>query len=175
MEASRQEPAAGAGAAPRAVAPPPARHNPLRTRADWQAARDAVLQDAGAFHGSIARRELHWFDPRLGTHGAWITLPDGATRWQGFDARTAAPLEVPYDARHEPWERAFDDREAPFYRWFAGGLTNACFNEVDRHLLAGHGAEPALFFEGDRWDQSQDGGRGGPVVSYAVSRRRLLL
>jgi acrylyl-CoA reductase (NADPH)/3-hydroxypropionyl-CoA dehydratase/3-hydroxypropionyl-CoA synthetase len=175
MEASRQEPAAGAGAAPRAVAPPPARHNPLRTRADWQAARDAVLQDPGAFHGSIARRELHWFDPRLGTHGAWITLPDGATRWQGFDARTAAPLEVPYDARHEPWERAFDDREAPFYRWFAGGLTNACFNEVDRHLLAGHGAEPALFFEGDRWDQSQDGGRGGPVVSYAVSRRRLLL
>jgi hypothetical protein len=42
-------------------------------------------------------------------------------------------------------------------------------------VLAGHGAEAALLFEGDRWDQSLDGGRGGPVVSYPVSRRALLV
>ena len=167
--------APGAEAGPAAVAPPTARHNPLRTRVDWQAAREAAARDPGAFHGAIARRELHWFDPTLGPGGAWIRFDVEAGRWQGFDARTGMPVAVLYAADHEPWTRAFDDRKAPFYRWFAGGLTNACFNEVDRHVLAGHGAEAALQFEGDRWDQSLDGGRGGPVVSYAVSRRRLLL
>ncbi len=162
-------------AGPAAVVPPVARHNPLRTRADWDIARKAATADPGAFHGAIARRELHWFDASLGAHGAWIRFVPESGRWSGWDARTAAPVEATYGAEHEPWERAFDDREAPFYRWFSGGLTNACFNEVDRHVLAGFGAEPALFFEGDRWDQSLDGGRGGPVVSYAVSRRTLLL
>jgi acrylyl-CoA reductase (NADPH)/3-hydroxypropionyl-CoA dehydratase/3-hydroxypropionyl-CoA synthetase len=28
----------------------------------------------------------------------------------------------------------------PFFRWFHGGRTNACFNEVDRHVLGGRGA-----------------------------------
>ena len=42
-------------------------------------------------------------------------------------------------------------------------------------MLAGHGAEPAFLFEGDRWDQSLDGGRGGPVVAYPISRKRLLV
>jgi acrylyl-CoA reductase (NADPH)/3-hydroxypropionyl-CoA dehydratase/3-hydroxypropionyl-CoA synthetase len=162
-------------AAPTAISPPAARHNPLRTRADWEAARRAAEADPGAFHGAIARRELHWFDPSLGAQGAWIRFEPEAGGWSGVDARTAVPVAVPYAADHEPWQRAFDDSEAPFYRWFSGGLTNACFNEVDRHVLAGFGSEPALFFEGDRWDQSQDGGRGGPVVSYAVSRRQLLL
>ena len=160
---------------PVAIAPPTAHRNPLRTRADWDAARRAATQDPGAFHGAIARRELHWFDAAIGAQGAWIRFDDAAGRWSGFDARTGEVVDVGYAAGHEPWQRAFDDREAPFYRWFSGGLTNACFNEVDRHVLAGCGAEPALFFEGDRWDQSLDGGRGGPVVSYAVSRRELLL
>ncbi|MDZ7631936.1 MAG: AMP-binding protein, partial [Gemmatimonadaceae bacterium] len=74
-----------------------------------------------------------------------------------------------------PWSRAFNGDAAPFWRWFEGALTNAGFNEVDRHVLAGHGAEPALIFEGDRWDMSVDGGRGGPVDCYPVSRRQLLL
>ncbi|MCZ8132798.1 MAG: AMP-binding protein [Steroidobacteraceae bacterium] len=158
-----------------AVRPPPARVNPLRTRADWEAAREACLRDPGAYHGAIAKREIHWFDPALGAAGAWIAWDDAAQAWQGWDARTGAALRAPYAAAHAPWTQAFDAAEAPFYRWFAGGLTNACFNEVDRHVLAGHGAEAALWFEGDRWDQSLDGGRGGPVVSYAVSRKRLLL
>ena len=160
---------------PAVVPPPAARHNTLRTRADWDEARRLAASDPGAFHGGIARRELHWFDAALGGHGAWITFTSDTGRWSGFDGRTGAPIDVGHAADHEPWDRAFDDREAPFYRWFSGGLTNACFNEVDRHVLAGFGAEPALFFEGDRWDQSLDGGRGGPVVSYPVSRRQLLL
>jgi acrylyl-CoA reductase (NADPH)/3-hydroxypropionyl-CoA dehydratase/3-hydroxypropionyl-CoA synthetase len=158
-----------------AIRPPVARANYLRTREDWQAVRDACLADPGAFHGGLAKREIHWFDDLVGPHGAWLTWDDGTGAWHGYDARTGAPVVGPYEEAHEPWDRAFDDTDAPFYRWFAGGLTNACFNEVDRHVLAGYGAETALWFEGDRWDQSLDGGRGGPVVSYAVSRKRLLL
>jgi acrylyl-CoA reductase (NADPH)/3-hydroxypropionyl-CoA dehydratase/3-hydroxypropionyl-CoA synthetase len=54
-------------------------------------------------------------------------------------------------------------------------LTNACFNEVDRHVLTGYGDEVAFYFEGDRWDSSLNNGRGGPVVSFAVTRKQLML
>jgi acrylyl-CoA reductase (NADPH) / 3-hydroxypropionyl-CoA dehydratase / 3-hydroxypropionyl-CoA synthetase len=175
MSTIRKDAPPPAAPVPVAVTPPVARVNPLRTGADWQAAREACSRDPGAFHGAIARRELHWFDPVLGERGAWISFDAESARWRGYDAVSGAPVTAPYGADHEPWTRAFDDSEAPFYRWFAGGLTNACFNELDRHVLAGHGDEAALIFEGDRWDQSLDGGRGGPVVSYPVSRKRLLL
>jgi len=157
------------------AAPPLAAVNPYTTRAAWQAAREACLRDPGSFHGGIAARELHWFEPRAGQNGAWLTYDDTTSSWQGFDAvsgRTSTP-SLPAD--YMPWHTALDTQDAPFYRWFEGALTNACFNEVDRHVLAGHGAEAAFWFEGDRWDQSQDGGRGAPVVSYSVTRKSLLL
>jgi acrylyl-CoA reductase (NADPH)/3-hydroxypropionyl-CoA dehydratase/3-hydroxypropionyl-CoA synthetase len=155
------------------VTPAPASINTLTTRTAWDLARQACLADPGAYHGDIARRELHWFEPALGAGGAWIRWEDD--RWQGFDAESAAPVSPSLAASYLPWHTAFDASDAPFYRWFCGALTNACFNEVDRHVLAGHGDEAAFWFEGDRWDQSLDGGRGGPVVSYAVNRRQLLL
>jgi acrylyl-CoA reductase (NADPH) / 3-hydroxypropionyl-CoA dehydratase / 3-hydroxypropionyl-CoA synthetase len=145
--------------------------NPIRTRADWLRMRDACITDPGAFHGEIAKREIHWYDPAL---GAWLTWDDTADAWIGYDARTGAPIRADYGPDHVPWQRAFNDDEAPFYRWFEGGLTNAAFNEVDRHVLAGYGDEPAFLVEGDRWDQSLDGGRGGPVVAERVTRKQLL-
>ncbi len=160
---------------PGLVTPPVARVNPYTDRESWQRARDACLADPGAYHGDIARREIHWFEPSVGAHGAWLHWNDQAGRWEGFDARSGEPVAPALPVDYQPWRVALDDSEAPFYRWFSGGLTNACFNEVDRHVLAGNGAETALFFEGDRWDQSLDRGRGGPVVSYGVSRRQLLL
>jgi len=175
METAVSPPQQGSFSPDGAVRPPLAERNDIRTRADWERVRRACVADPGAFHGDLAKREIHWYDAALGGAGAWITLDGSSGTWSGFDARTGAPVAVPYGAGHEPWERAFDDGDAPFYRWFDGGLTNACFNEVDRHVLAGHGDEPALLVEGDRWDQSLDGGRGGPVVAYPVSRRRLLL
>ncbi|MFO0227263.1 MAG: AMP-binding protein, partial [Gammaproteobacteria bacterium] len=158
-----------------AVAPPSAVVNALTTRAAWQQAREACARDPGAYHAEIARHEIHWFEPSVGAHGAWLSFDAAAGGWRGYDARSAAPVQPALAADYAPWRKAFDDAEAPFYRWFDGALTNACFNELDRHVLAGHGAETAFFFEGDRWDQSLDGGRGGPVVSYGVSRRQLLL
>lgn len=149
--------------------------NPLRTRDDWERARDESLRDPGAFHGAMARRELHWFDAALGERGGWITWDAGREAWTGWDAATLVPITAPYGTDHVPWTRAFDDSEAPFYRWFDGARTNAAFNEIDRHVLAGHGDEVAFHFEGDRWDQSLDGGRGGPVQQERITRRRLLL
>ncbi len=55
--------------------------NPIRTKADWQTQRMACQQDPGAFHGAIARRELHWFEPRL---RAWVTYDESAARWTGL-------------------------------------------------------------------------------------------
>ncbi|MGQ9366875.1 AMP-binding protein [Azospirillum sp. ST 5-10] len=140
--------------------------NPIRTAEDWRSQRAACLEDPGAFHGAIAARTIHWFDG-----AAWLSRDDDG-RWRGWDARTALPVER---ADWCPWRTAFDDGDAPFYRWFAGGRTNAAFNEVDRHVAAGHGAETAYWYEGDRWDAAANGGRGGPVHHTALTRRELLL
>ncbi|WP_448206706.1 AMP-binding protein [Azospirillum sp. sgz302134] len=140
--------------------------NPIRSAADWQAQRTACEADPGAFHGAIAAETIHWFD------GAnWLTREaDGV--WRGWNAATGEPASRP---GWTPWTTAFDASDAPFYRWFAGGLTNAAFNEVDRHVLSGHGSEVAYWYEGDRWDAAANNGRGGPVHHVTLTRRELLI
>lgn len=146
--------------------------NPIRTRKDWEDARARALADPGRFHGEIAKREIFWFDQKS---ESWVKRVDGETRpWIGFHAKTGAPTAVDLSADHDPWSRSFNNDEPPFYRWFEGGLTNACFNEVDVHVMAGFGEEIAFIFEGDRWDPALEGGRGGPVVSRKVTRKQLL-
>ncbi len=151
-----------------------AHRNPVRSGEDWRAMRAACLADPGAFHGDIAARAIHWFVPSVGSHGVWLSRGEDG-RWAGWDARTAAPVTPDLPAGFTPWTQAFDASDAPFWRWFVGGRTNACFSEVDRHVLSGHGEEAALIFEGDRWDASADNGRGAPVDCFKVSRRKLLL
>lgn len=161
----------------RSTSRPPERaaeRNPIRNAADWEAARAAALADPGAFHGNLAAGSLHWFEPSLGTSGAWLSRGEGGA-WSGWDAATAEAVEPRLPADYRPWTRAFDGEEPPHWRWFVGARTNAAFNEVDRHVLAGHGAETALIFEGDRWDMSLEGGRGGPIDCFSVSRKALLL
>ena len=67
-----------------------ARHNPIRTRADWERMRADCLADPGAFHGDIAKHELHWFHAAVGPAGAWITWDTTRHEWTGFDAATGA-------------------------------------------------------------------------------------
>jgi acrylyl-CoA reductase (NADPH)/3-hydroxypropionyl-CoA dehydratase/3-hydroxypropionyl-CoA synthetase len=167
MVADQPEPVGASGSVAAARVVPAV--NPVRTEADFEAMRAAVVADPGAFHGAHAARLIHWH-----WNGAWVARQaDG--RWSGWDAGTGAPVTLDVAADSTPWERAFVADEAPAFRWFDGAFTNACFNEVDRHVLAGHGAEAALIFEGDRWDMSVDGGRGAPVDCYTVSRKELLL
>ena len=148
--------------------------NPVQTRDDWNAMRSAALADPGAFHGAIAARTIHWYVPDIGDAGAWLSRAEDG-RWSGWDAATGDALIAGVAADFVPWTVAFDASQPPHWRWFTGGRTNAAFNEVDRHVLAGHGDEPALIFEGDRWDMAADNGRGAPVDCFAVSRKQLLL
>ena len=134
--------------------------------------RTAALEDPGGFHGLVAASELHWRDP---DHDRWIRLDAGGAGWRGFDDAGAPVDATDRSADWRPWAQALDDTDAPFYRWFSGGLTNACYNEVDRHVLDGRADRPAFVFEGDRWDPSKGDGRGGPVHEEAITYRRLLV
>lgn len=40
-----------------------------------------------------------------------------------------------------------DRSSPPFYRWFADGVLNTCFNTVDRHVRDGRGDQPALIYD----------------------------
>jgi acetyl-CoA synthetase len=51
----------------------------------------------------------------------------------------------------------------PFAKWFADGKINASYNCLDRHLTAGHGARPAIVFEGEPGDRR--------VISYQELHR----
>lgn len=45
------------------------------------------------------------------------------------------------------WDAVLDDSNAPFYRWFRGGLLNTCHNCVDRHVEAGRGDQAAIIHD----------------------------
>ena len=40
-----------------------------------------------------------------------------------------------------------DDAKPPFYRWFAGGVMNTCYNALDRHVTGGRADQPALIHD----------------------------
>ncbi|ORY57291.1 AMP-binding enzyme [Pseudomassariella vexata] len=39
------------------------------------------------------------------------------------------------------------ETEHPHWEWFAGGEISTCYNCVDRHVLAGHGHQPAVYYD----------------------------
>jgi len=54
-------------------------------------------------------------------------------------------------AKNTEWYRApsvvLDASRPPFYRWFADGMLNTCFNAVDRHVRDGRGDQAALIYD----------------------------
>lgn len=58
---------------------------------------------------------------------------------------------------------ALDEGNPPFYRWFPDGELNTCYNALDRHVDAGSGDRPALY-----WDSPITGGK--TQYSYAELR-----
>jgi propionyl-CoA synthetase len=46
-----------------------------------------------------------------------------------------------------PPSSALDASKKPFYSWFPDGVMNTCFNAVDRHVMAGRGAQDALIYD----------------------------
>jgi acyl-coenzyme A synthetase/AMP-(fatty) acid ligase len=45
------------------------------------------------------------------------------------------------------WDTVLDDSRPPFYRWFAGGVLNTCYNALDLHVERGHGNQRALIYD----------------------------
>ena len=45
------------------------------------------------------------------------------------------------------WDRVLDDSNPPFYRWFAGGELNTCYNALDRHVEQGRDEQAALIYD----------------------------
>ncbi|MFT0862081.1 propionyl-CoA synthetase [Ancylobacter sp. G4_0304] len=46
-----------------------------------------------------------------------------------------------------PPRSVFDADHGVYGRWFTGGLCNVCHNAVDRHVDAGRGNQPAIFYD----------------------------
>ena len=48
---------------------------------------------------------------------------------------------------YRPPTLVLDRANPPFYRWFADGVMNTCYNAVDRHVQAGRGDQAALIYD----------------------------
>ncbi|MBF0272649.1 MAG: propionate--CoA ligase [Magnetococcales bacterium] len=56
---------------------------------------------------------------------------------------------------HKPFDRVLDYDNPPFAQWFPGGLTNICYNAVDRHLEE-RGDQTAIIWVSTEVDQRQE-------------------
>ncbi|HZS83695.1 MAG TPA: acetyl-coenzyme A synthetase N-terminal domain-containing protein, partial [Stellaceae bacterium] len=61
---------------------------------------------------------------------------------EGFWADAAEAIQW-----ERPWDRVLDDSRPPFYRWFAGGRLNTCWNALDRHVAGGRAEQTALIYD----------------------------
>ncbi|MFC6011923.1 acetate--CoA ligase [Nocardia lasii] len=66
---------------------------------------------------------------------------------EGFWAEQAARLHW-----HKPFTEVLDWSDAPVARWFGDGELNVAYNCLDRHVLAGHGDQVAIHWEGEPGD-----------------------
>ena len=66
--------------------------------------------------------------------------------WQADPERFWMQAAEAIDWVEKPSKALFDDR-APIYEWFSDGMVNACWNAVDRHVLAGRGNQVAIMHE----------------------------
>ena len=48
---------------------------------------------------------------------------------------------------YKKWDKVLDDSNPPFYRWFAGGLVNTCYNALDWHVENGRAEQAALIYD----------------------------
>ena len=48
---------------------------------------------------------------------------------------------------YSKWDKVLDDSNPPFYRWFPGGVTNTCYNALDRHVDEGRGNQIAVIYD----------------------------
>lgn len=69
-------------------------------------------------------------------YGAWKTDPEA------FWSEAAEAIDW-----FEKPERVFDSERGIYGHWFPGGLTNSCYNCLDRHVEAGRGEQIAFIYD----------------------------
>jgi propionyl-CoA synthetase len=71
---------------------------------------------------------------------------DEYERWrrdpEGFWAGAARDIDW-----YEPPKRIFDPQAGVYGRWFPDAVCNTCWNAVDRHVMRGRGAQPAIIHD----------------------------
>jgi acetyl-CoA synthetase len=67
----------------------------------------------------------------------------------------------------QKWHTVLNEKNAPFYKWFEGGVTNITYNCLDRHLHGATRNKAAIIFEGEPGDQR--------VLTYADLHREVCL
>jgi propionyl-CoA synthetase len=45
------------------------------------------------------------------------------------------------------WDKVLDDSKKPFYKWFAGGQLNTCYNALDYQVEAGRKDQTAIIYD----------------------------
>jgi propionyl-CoA synthetase len=75
-------------------------------------------------------------------------LENEDTRWKPHMDNTAMWQQAAQDIfwYREP-DILLDSSNPPFYRWFPGGVTNACYNALDIHVEQGRGEQTALIYD----------------------------
>ena len=48
---------------------------------------------------------------------------------------------------NKKWDKVLDDSKKPFYRWFAGGELNTCYNALDYQVESGRGEQVAVIYD----------------------------
>ncbi|MGA9112155.1 MAG: propionyl-CoA synthetase [Smithella sp.] len=48
---------------------------------------------------------------------------------------------------NKKWDKVLDDSKKPFYRWFAGGKLNTCYNALDYQVESGRGEQAAVIYD----------------------------
>ncbi len=142
------------------------RDNPLKNMQQCEEMHAKCSNDPESFFADQAAKSIHWYCEE---RKSWL-LQSSSTRWQGWRCVDVGPISL---EQWKPWEKVLDDSKKPCYKWFKGGLTNAAFNEVDRHVLGGQGNEAAFIFEGEEWDASAYGGLGKPLHEGSITRKEL--
>jgi propionyl-CoA synthetase len=67
-------------------------------------------------------------------------------RWQRDPQEFWAEAAAEIDWFEQP-KTIFDPKAGIYGRWFQGGVTNTCFNAVDRHVDAGRGDQAAIIYD----------------------------
>jgi acetyl-CoA synthetase len=116
---------------------------------------------AGQADGQIdtVMHETRLFPPP-GEFAAQARIKSLAEYQELWDQAAADPAkfwaEAARDELHwfKPFTKALEWRE-PYAQWFVGGKTNAAYNCLDRHIVAGIGDRTAILWEGEPGDSRQ--------------------